>query len=359
MIPTQIHNPSTTTTNKKIAVGLSGGVDSSTAIALLQDQGHDVVGVTLWLMKGKGQCCSEGMVDAAKLCAQMGVPHYVVDSRESFEKYIVNFLVEGYEAGITPLPCSNCNKAVKFAPMLKYAQDELGIDYIATGHYARIHYNPDTDRYELLRAVDRTKDQTYFLYDVLGHVLFPLGETQKTQTRQMAADYGLHTADKPESMDLCLVEANGSMQAFLDKYIAPKPGDIVLKTGEVLGQHQGTHHYTIGQRKGLGIAYKEPLYVVDLDVVMNRVIVGTKDDLLEPECFVQRVNWVSIDCPTIPIHAEVQIRYRSLPVPAMIIPLDNERVQVVFDQVQPSITPGQAAVWYDGERLLGGGIIER
>jgi tRNA-uridine 2-sulfurtransferase len=145
MIQTQIHNSSTTITTKKIAVGLSGGVDSSTAIALLQDQGHDVVGVTLWLMKGKGQCCSEGMVDAAKLCEQMGVPHYVVDSRESFEKYIVNFLVEGYEAGITPLPCSNCNKAVKFAPMLKYAQDELGIDYIATGHYARIHYNPDTD----------------------------------------------------------------------------------------------------------------------------------------------------------------------------------------------------------------------
>jgi tRNA-uridine 2-sulfurtransferase len=347
---------------KKIAVGLSGGVDSSTAIALLQAQGHTVVGVTLWLMKGKGQCCSEGMVDAAQLCEQMNVPHYVVDSRESFERYIVNYLVEGYEAGITPLPCSNCNKAVKFGPMLKYAQDELGIDYIATGHYARIHYNGATDRYELLRAFDRNKDQTYFLYDldqqVLGHVLFPLGETQKTTTRQMAAEYGLHTADKPESMDLCLVEANGSMQAFLDKYIAPKPGEIVDQSGQVLGQHEGTHHYTIGQRKGLGIAYSEPLYVVRLDVAMNRVIVGTREALLEPECTVARINWVSIAPPTGPIAAQVQIRYRSTPVPATVIPLDNDQVRVVFDTPQPSITPGQAAVWYDGERLLGGGIIQ-
>jgi tRNA-uridine 2-sulfurtransferase len=347
----------------KVAVGLSGGVDSSTAIALMQDQGYEVVGVTLWLMKGKGQCCSEGMVDAAKLCEQMGVPHYVVDSRESFEKYIVNYLVEGYEAGITPLPCSNCNKAVKFAPMLKYAQDELGIDYIATGHYARIQRDATTGRYQLLRAFDRNKDQTYFLYDleqeVLGHVFFPLGETQKTETRQMAANYGLHTADKPESMDLCLVEANGSMQAFLDKYIPTKQGDIVDQTGRVLGQHEGTHHYTIGQRKGLGIAYSEPLYVIGLDAPMNRVIVGTREALLQPECAVQRVNWVSIAPPTAPIKAEVQIRYRSSPVAATIIPLAGDRVRVVFDEPQPSVTPGQAAVWYNGEILLGGGIIEK
>jgi tRNA-uridine 2-sulfurtransferase len=347
----------------KVAVGLSGGVDSSTAIALMRDQGYEVVGVTLWLMKGKGQCCSEGMVDAAKLCEQMGVAHHIVDSRDSFEQNIVNYLVEGYEAGITPLPCSNCNKAVKFGPMLKFAQDELGIDYIATGHYARIRQDAVTGRYQLLRAYDRSKDQTYFLYDldqqVLGHVLFPLGETHKTETRQLASDFGLHTADKPESMDLCLVEANGSMQAFLDKYITPKQGEIVDQTGRVLGHHEGTHHYTIGQRKGLGIAYSEPLYVVGLDVAMNRVIVGTKEALLQPECSVQRVNWVSIDPPTAPIKAEVQIRYRSQPVAATIVPLADQRVQICFDEPQPSITPGQAAVWYQGEVLLGGGIIER
>jgi tRNA-uridine 2-sulfurtransferase len=357
-------NPIPAIAPKQVAVGLSGGVDSSTAIALLRDQGHTVVGVTLWLMKGKGQCCSEGMVDAAQLCEQMGVAHHIVDSRESFERHIVNYLVEGYQAGITPLPCSNCNTVVKFGPMLKYAQESLGIDYIATGHYARIHYDEATDRHQLLRAFDPLKDQTYFLYDldqhVLGHVLFPLGETQKTKTRQMAAEYGLHTADKPESMDLCLVEANGSMQAFLDKYITPKPGDIVDQAGRVLGQHEGTHHYTIGQRKGLGIAYSEPLYVVGLDVAMNRVIVGTKEALLEPECTVSRLNWVSIAQPDGPFQASVQIRYRSAPVPATIIPLDGgDRVRVVFDEPQPSITPGQAAVWYDGEMLLGGGIIDR
>jgi tRNA-uridine 2-sulfurtransferase len=351
-------------TRPKVAVGLSGGVDSSTAIALLRDQGHEVVGVTLWLMKGKGQCCSEGMVDAAQLCEQMGIAHHVVDSRESFERHIVNYLVEGYAAGITPLPCSNCNTAVKFGPMLKFAQEELGVDYIATGHYARLRYDPATDRQQLLRAFDPQKDQTYFLYDldqfVLSRVLFPLGETQKTQTRQMAADYGLHTADKPESMDLCLVEANGSMQAFLDKYITPKAGDIVDQAGRVLGQHEGTHHYTIGQRKGLGIAHSEPLYVVGLDVAMNRVIVGTREALLEPECTVSRLNWVSIAQPNGPIHASVQIRYRSAPVPATIIPIEGgTRVKVVFDEPQPSVTPGQAAVWYDGEMLLGGGIIDR
>lgn len=348
---------------KKVAVGLSGGVDSSTAIAMLRDQGHDVVGVTLWLMKGKGQCCSEGMVDAAQLCESMGIEHHIVDSRASFEQHIVNYLVDGYEAGITPLPCSNCNKAVKFGPMLQFAQDELGIDYIATGHYARIHYDDVTDRYQLLRAFDRRKDQTYFLYDldqyVLGHVLFPLGETEKSQTRQIAAEFGLHTAEKPESMDLCLVEANGSMQAFLDQYIPTQPGEIVDQSGQILGHHTGTHHYTIGQRKGLGIAYSEPLYVIGLDTVMNRVIVGTRAELLQPECSVQRVNWVSIAAPDVPIKAEVQIRYRAQPVPATIMPLANARARIVFDAPQHSITPGQAAVWYDGEMLLGGGIIER
>jgi tRNA-uridine 2-sulfurtransferase len=348
---------------KKVVVGLSGGVDSSTTAAILQDQGYAVEGLTLWLMKGKGQCCSEGMVDAAQLCEQMGVPHHVVDSRVTFEKYIINYLVDGYREGITPLPCSNCNKAVKFRPMIDYAQQELGIDLIATGHYARVRYDAESGRWLLLRAFDRNKDQTYFLYDLaqddLAHVIFPLGETQKTETRKIAAQFDLQTADKPESMDLCLVEANGSMQAFLDKYITGTDGDIVLRSGEVLGQHSGIHHYTIGQRKGLGIAYSEPLYVIGLDAVMNRVIVGVKDDAFETECSVSRVNWVSIAPITSPIKAEVQIRYRSLPSPATIIPVSQDAVKIVFDEPQLSITPGQAAVWYDGEMLLGGGIIDR
>jgi len=346
----------------KVVVGLSGGVDSSVAAAALHHQGYGVVGVTLWLMKGKGQCCSEGMVDAAKLCEFLGIPHHVVDSRDLFQENIIDYLVTGYSDGITPLPCSQCNKAVKFTPLLNYAR-QLGIDKIATGHYARIRYDKRTGRYQLLRAVDRTKDQSYFLYDleqeILSQVMFPLGEQPKTETRRIAAEFGLHTADKPESQDLCLVEANGSMRAFLDKYITPQTGNIVDKSGNVLGQHEGVHHYTIGQRKGLGIAHSEPLYVLELDAGRNRVVVGDRSEAQDPDCTVNRVNWVSIEPPTTPIHAEVQIRYRSAAVPAMVIPIEHSRVRIIFDEPQFSITPGQAAVWYDGEVLLGGGIIEK
>lgn len=347
----------------KVVVGLSGGVDSSTAAAILQQQGYEVVGLTLWLMKGKGQCCSEGMIDAAYICEQLGIAHHVVDIREVFQTNIIDYLVAGYSAGITPLPCSQCNKAVKFGSMLDYAREQLGIDKIATGHYARITYDATTNRYQLRRAVDRNKDQTYFLYDLsqdlLAGTVFPLGETTKPETRQIAARFDLKTADKPESQDLCLVEANGSMRQFLDKYITPNKGEIVDASGKVLGQHEGVHHYTIGQRKGLGIAAAEPLYVIGLDAAMNRVIVGDRTSATQSECTVQRVNWVSIAEPATPIRAAVQVRYRSQPVSVTVIPLENSRVKLVFDEPQFSITPGQAAVWYDGDMVLGGGVIER
>jgi tRNA-uridine 2-sulfurtransferase len=352
----------------KVAVGLSGGVDSSVAIALLQRQGYDVAGVTLWLMKGKGQCCSEGMVDAAQLCEQLGVEYHVVDTRDLFQENIVDYLVAGYEVGVTPLPCSQCNKAVKFGPMLRYAQDTLGTQKIATGHYARVRQDPSTGRVQLLRAIDRHKDQSYFLYDlsqeILAGVIFPLGEQTKTETRRVAAELGLQTAEKPESQDLCLVEAHGSMNAFLDQYIQPRRGEIVDRQGQVLGHHDGVHHYTIGQRKGLGVAAAQPLYVVGLDPVMNRVMVGDRDSAVQPDCTVQRVNWVSITAPMAPIRAQVQIRYRTPPVDVTVIPLfldeaGNQRVKLVFDEPQFSVTPGQAAVWYDGEMVLGGGVIER
>jgi tRNA-uridine 2-sulfurtransferase len=346
----------------KVVVGLSGGVDSSVAAATLHRQGYEVVGLTLWLMKGKGQCCSDGMVDAARLCEELAIPHHVVDSREVFQKYIVDYLVEGYGAGITPLPCSQCNKTVKFTPMLSYARKELGIEQIATGHYARVNYDPESDRHQLLRAIDRTKDQSYFLYDlnqdVLAHVVFPLGEQTKVETRQMATEFGLHTAEKPESQDLCLIEAHGSMQTFLDKYLAPKTGDIIDPAGIVLGQHEGIHHYTIGQRKGIGIAAAHPLYVIGIDAVKNQVIVGDRHHAQNPDCTVKQINWVSIAEPNAPIHAAVQIRYRSPAVGATLVPLGGDRVKLVFDEPQFSVTPGQAAVWYDDEILLGGGVIE-
>lgn len=347
----------------KVVVGLSGGVDSSVAAAVLQDRGYRVEGLTLWLMKGKGQCCSEGMVDAAKICEQLGVPHHIVDSRDVFQENIVDYLVSGYSQGVTPLPCSQCNRTVKFAPMLHYARTELGIDKIATGHYARIRYDEKSDRFQLLRAVDLHKDQSYFLYDLtqelLSGTIFPLGNTTKEETRRIATEFNLSTADKPESQDLCLVESHGSMRDFLDKYINRTEGDIVDLEGNVLGKHQGVHHYTIGQRKGLGIAAAQPLYVVKLDAVMNRVIVGDRTSGSLTECTVNRVNWVSIAPPETPIRGEVQIRYRARPVGVNIIPLADGKTRLVFDEPQLGITPGQAAVWYKENTLLGGGIIEK
>lgn len=347
----------------KVLVGLSGGVDSSVAAATLQNQGYHVEGITLWLMKGKGQCCSEGMVDAAYICEQLGITHHIFDIRDTFQANIIDYLVSGYEAGITPLPCSQCNRSVKFPPMLDYARNTLGIDTIATGHYARIQYNQECDRYQLLKAVDDNKDQSYFLYDlpqdILPHVIFPLGHQTKTETREIASKLNLKTAQKPESQDLCLIEAHGTMKDFLDQYIKPKQGQIVNLEGQVLGEHQGIHHYTIGQRKGLGIAYSEPLYVVKLDPVMNKVIVATREQGGEMECYVSRMNWLSIPSPENPFKAEVKVRYRAIPQAVSVIPLDNQRVKLVFDQPQFGITPGQAAVLYDEDVLLGGGIIDR
>jgi tRNA-uridine 2-sulfurtransferase len=354
--------------NNRIAVGLSGGVDSSVAVAVLQQQGYDVVGVTLWLMKGKGQCCSEGMVDAAQLCEQLGIEHHVVDTRDLFQENIVDYLVAGYQAGVTPLPCSQCNRAVKFGPMLRYAQESLGAEKIATGHYAQVEFNMQNGRFALKRAVDPNKDQSYFLYDlsqeILAKSIFPLGTQTKPETRRVAAELGLHTAEKPESQDLCLVEAHGSMSTFLDQYIRPHQGQIVDSHGKVLGHHQGIHHYTIGQRKGLGIAAAQPLYVIELDPVMNQVVVGDRDSAVQPDCTVQRVNWVSIAEPGAPIRAQVQVRYRTPAVPVSVIPLPSEeglgqRAKLVFDEPQFGVTPGQAAVWYDSETVLGGGVIER
>ena len=359
----------------RVAVGLSGGVDSSLTAALLVEAGWEVEGLTLWLMSGKGACCAEGLVDAAGVCEQLEVPHHVVDFREHFKEQIVDFLVQGYEAGVTPLPCSRCNREVKFGPMLRWAKEERKIDRIATGHYARVRHSDQSEngRHQLLRGLDERKDQSYFLYDLpqeaLGRLVFPLGELTKPDTRLEADRHGLRTAQKPESQDLCLADHHGSMKAFLDAYLPPRPGQIVLADGQVVGEHDGIEHFTIGQRKGLGVAWSEPLHVVRLDGAMNQVVVAPRRDAARGEAVVGAVNWVSIAPPTEPLDVEVQVRYRSGPQQARLIPLpetDSDRAadrphrcRLEFAEEQFSITPGQAAVFYAGEMVLGGGLIQR
>ncbi len=365
-----------------MVAGLSGGVDSSLTAALLQEAGWQVEGLTLWLMSGKGACCAEGLVDAAGLCEQLGIPHHVLDSRDRFRDQIVDFLVEGYSSGVTPLPCSRCNRWVKFAPMLEWARRERGIERLATGHYARVRPcgsgevlpvpGEGEGRHQLLRGLDPLKDQSYFLYDLpqadLARLVFPLGELNKRDTRAEAARLGLRTAQKPESQDLCLADHHGSMRAFLDAYLPPRPGQIVLADGTVVGEHEGVEHFTIGQRKGLGVAWREPLHVVAIDGAMNRVVVAPRDQATRYDCTVGAVNWVSMAPPAEPLEVAVQVRYRSEAVPARLVPMeptaaDHEeerphRCRLEFRDPQFSITPGQAAVFYADAALLGGGLIQ-
>jgi tRNA-specific 2-thiouridylase len=358
----------------RVAVGLSGGVDSSLTAALLVEAGWEVEGLTLWLMSGKGACCAEGLVDAAAICEQLGVPHHVVDFREHFQQQIVDFLVQGYSAGVTPLPCSRCNREVKFGPMLRWAFEERGIGRIATGHYARVRHGAvsENGRHQLLRGLDARKDQSYFLYDLpqeaLAHLVFPLGELTKGDTRAEAERHGLRTAHKPESQDLCLADHHGSMKAFLDAYLPPRQGQIVMTDGRVVGQHDGIEHFTIGQRKGLGVAWSEPLHVVRLDGAMNQVVVAPRAEAARADALVGAVNWVSMAPPQQPLEVEVQVRYRSGPERALLTPLPAtdadgaagrpHRCRLEFREEQFSITPGQAAVFYAGEVVLGGGLIQ-
>jgi len=359
---------------KKIVVGLSGGVDSSLSAALLQENGWEVEGLTLWLMKGEGSCCSEGLVDAAGLCEDLGIKHHIIDSRNLFNEKVIQETTDGYQIGITPLPCSMCNKNVKFEEMLNWAKRQKVFTNIATGHYARVkknnlHLSQSNNfkfkDYLLLRGKDLNKDQSYFLYslsqEVLSRLILPLGELKKEETRKEATRLGLRTAKKPESQDLCLVEHYGSMLNFIDKHIDPKIGEIKHINGQILGSHNGIQHYTVGQRKGLGIAWSEPLYVKKLDHVKNIVYVACISDLMEKKAIIKDLNWLSIEEPDSTIEVEAQIRYRSKPIKAKLIPqgLDDlkKTFKLVLDEPQTSITPGQAAVFYKKDILLGGGLI--
>ena len=353
----------------RIIVAMSGGVDSSVAAALLVQQGYDVRGITLQLW-GKDVCVSSGTrlccsvrdaLDAKTVAKRLGIEHQTLELVEAFRTHVIDYFVSNYAQGLTPNPCVACNNHIKFGSLLEKAE-ELGGEAIATGHYAHTGYDDVRGRYVIRRACDTSKDQSYVLFGLtqaqLARTRFPLGALTKVRVREMASELGFVTAQKPDSQDLCFVRdrnKNGFLQRELQT--AEEPGPIVDTHGRRLGTHQGLLGYTIGQREGLGIAVGVPLYVVGVDRPKNRLIVGTKQDVLGDRCVVGRLNWVAMAPPTHSFRASVQIRTRHAAAPAMIHPREPDSVLVKFDEPQMAITPGQAAVVYDADVLLGGGWI--
>jgi len=367
--------------NETTAVAMSGGVDSSVVAGLLSRSGRQVVGLTMQLWNQRrlpeltpasgptGRCCSlDDVYDARFVAQHLGIPYYVVNFEDRFEQQVVKPFIDEYLAGRTPIPCTLCNNFVKFDQFLDMAAG-VGAARIATGHYARIGFDEPTGRHQLRRSVDAAKDQTYFLFGLkqeqLARTEFPLGEFTKPQVRDLARELGLPVAEKPDSQEICFVP-NGDYAAFIDSYfreqgITPERtrGEIVDTEGRAMGEHEGVHHYTVGQRRGLGIARGEPLYVIATEPVARRVIVGRNEDLLRARLVAKDVNWISIPTISAPVRAHVRIRNKHIPALATIYPsTDPTRVEIHFDEPQRAVTPGQGAVFYGGDLVLGGGWIE-
>jgi tRNA-specific 2-thiouridylase len=353
----------------KVIVGMSGGVDSSVTAALLKQAGHDVIGVTLnvWPdlpnmpeMQREDACCALGAVeDARRVADALDIPYYVLNFREVFEDRVIKDFVSTYASGRTPNPCIRCNQFIKFDALLVKAR-QLGAEYVATGHYARIEHGTLN---RLRKAADPSKDQSYVLYvmsqDRLALAMMPLGDFSKSETRQMAADLGLSVANKPESQDICFVPFKRYTE-FIELY-APdvlQPGPIVNSDGVVLGEHRGIALHTIGQRRGLGVATGQPLFVTGLEPATNSVVLGSAEDLLRSSCTLEEINWIAGEPPLEPLRAMGKARYRSSEV-ACTVWREASEVRVEFDQPQRALTPGQALVLYDGEYVLGGGTISR
>jgi tRNA-specific 2-thiouridylase len=374
-------------TKGTVAVAMSGGVDSSTVAAILHERGQSIVGLTMQLwnqrrlpeLQGDGprqhRCCSlDDVYDARRVAEHLSIPFYVINFERQFEQTVVRPFVEDYLNGRTPIPCTRCNNDVKFEQLLATAR-QIGADKIATGHYARVRFNSETNRHELWRAVDDTKDQTYFLFgltqDQLARAEFPLGEMKKQDVRSIARRLAVPVAEKPESQEICFVPS-GSYVRFIESYLKEQgsergmdasslklgePGEIVATSGEILGRHNGLHNFTVGQRNGLGISVGRPIYVVALDREKNQLIVGDDAELRSSVCEVREINWIPFDSPAAPVRARVRIRNRHEPAEAEIAPLTPTTARVTFQEPQRAITPGQAAVFYADEKVLGGGWI--
>ncbi len=358
---------------------MSGGVDSSTVAAMLRADGHSVVGLTMQLWNQRrlaghegmpesvqGRCCSiDDVYDARRVAETLGIPYYVVNQEERFERDVVRPFVEEYLSGRTPIPCSLCNNHLKFDQLLLVAQ-QIGADALATGHYARVGFDEPSGRWRLRRPADSSKDQTYFLFGLtqeqLSRTIFPLGEMTKPEVRELARRHGLAAADKPDSQEICFVPG-GDYKKFLDAYLAEQgealpdtAGELVTTDGKVIGEHSGVHNFTVGQRKGLGVATGSPLYVLQIKGDSGQVVVGDSGNLYSRNLRTHRVNLISVDALTQPMRVTVKIRHRHEPAPAT-IESSGDEVLVSFDQPQRAITPGQAAVFYDGDVVVGGGWI--
>jgi len=359
---------------------MSGGVDSSTVAAMLRAEGHNVIGLTmqLWNQRrlsghagmsesGQGRCCSlDDVYDARRVAETIGIPYYVVNQEDRFEKDVVRPFVQEYLSGRTPIPCSLCNNHLKFDQLLTVAQ-QVGADAVATGHYARVEFGDECGRWLLKRPADRSKDQTYFLFGLtqeqLSRTLFPLGGMTKPEVRELARKHGLALAEKRDSQEICFVPG-GDYKNFLDAYLAEQgesmpetAGELVTTDGRVIGEHSGIHNFTVGQRKGLGVATGSPLYVLQIDGEKRQVIVGEQERLYSRTLFTRKINLISIDDLKHPMQVSVKIRHRHEAAAATIEKTSADEIAVTFDEPQRAITPGQAAVFYNGDIVVGGGWI--
>jgi tRNA-uridine 2-sulfurtransferase len=357
------------TGRKRIVVAMSGGVDSSTAAALLKQEGNEVIGIGLRFPERRGSkgsprsCCGiAGMDDARRAADKIDIPFYVLNYEKIFEESVIDYFCDAYRNGKTPNPCIECNRVVKFGYLLNFAR-ALGADFVATGHYAAISYDEDLRRFYLKKGVDSDKDQSYFLYSLsqaqLSQILFPLGGMTKTATRELARSFGLAVYDKPGSQDICFV-GSSDYQSFLRERFpdAFECGPVVSTQGEMLGWHRGIAGYTVGQRKGLGIAAREPFYVVSLDATSKRVVVGTSTEAMRTRISIRGMHWIALEKNFGSLKLAVKIRYRQPEITAQVMCDNNGRAEIVLDTPQRGIAPGQAAVIYDGDLVVGGGIIE-